>query len=432
MDDPVLEQHFVGHKGSVTSLSFSPSGKQLLSSSEDHTFMNWNLNSSSGSLRYKAKPLPISCVCFSPNGNLIASTQGEFVRLWVSTIRGKSTEFKAHFSIVRSVQFSPDNSHFLTASDDKSLKIWVTAKRKFLSSLSGNGGHTNWVRFGTYSSDGHLIASCSDDKTIKLWDPVTSKLIHTFHEVRGVPRNINFHPSDGCIGIAMATGTVKIYDLKMMKLLQYYPCHDGPVNSISFHPNGSYLISAGNDSTSKVIDLIEGRAILSLEGHKKAVTAVTFSKTGKNFATGSADRNVFVWRTNLNEDNWESSNKSMKESFCDDSVSIPRLNTSHFGNIKESRISKEVYCAKDYEDNLKLDVDTTELSCEDSKSYKSEEDMKNYKSEETVNLSNDDVNPISHSINELMSQVAFLTNKLTDMELRLTQMEELIKSSKSV
>lgn len=52
MDDPVLEQHFVGHKGTITSLSFNPSDKQLLSSSEDHTFMNWNLTSSSGSLRY--------------------------------------------------------------------------------------------------------------------------------------------------------------------------------------------------------------------------------------------------------------------------------------------------------------------------------------------------------------------------------------------
>ncbi|CAB0003689.1 unnamed protein product, partial [Nesidiocoris tenuis] len=50
LKDPALDQHFIGHKGPVTSLSFSPSDKQLLSSSTDKSFMNWNLLSSSGSL----------------------------------------------------------------------------------------------------------------------------------------------------------------------------------------------------------------------------------------------------------------------------------------------------------------------------------------------------------------------------------------------
>lgn len=427
MDDPVLEQHFVGHKGTITSLSFNPSGKQLLSSSEDHTFMNWNLNSTSGSLRYKAKSIPVTHVCYSPNGNLIASAQGQAVRLWVSTIRGKSIEFRTHFGIVRSVQFSPDGSNLLTASDDKSLKIWVTSKRKFLTSLSG---HTNWVRFGTYSSHGHLIASCSDDKTIKIWDPVTSKLVHTFNEVRGAARYVKFHPSNTCVGVAMATGAVKLYDLKMMKLLQYYPCHDGSVNSLSFHPEGIFLVTAGSDCTSKIMDLIEGRAILSLEGHKKAVTAVAFSNSGKNFATASADKNVFVWKTNLNENVWDNREGLIKESLANDYDPIPRLETSIPQHFKDSEIT-EVYCAKDYEeiqDKMEQPSVPTSKGMIPTSSFSSEEISKKNQNE-GVEQAIQEVNsqPLVNSISELMSQVAFLTDKLIDMENRLKQMEEMMK-----
>ncbi|XP_073996183.1 uncharacterized protein [Rhodnius prolixus] len=431
MDDPVLEQHFVGHKGTITSLSFNPSDKQLLSSSEDHTFMNWNLTSSSGSLRYQAKALPVTHICYSPNGNLIASAQGQAVRLWMSTIRGKSIEFKTHFAIVRSVQFSPDGNNLLTASDDKSLKIWITSKRKFLTSLSGNGGHTNWVRFGTYSSDGHLIASCSDDKTTKIWDPVTSKLVYTFNEVRGAPRYVKFHPSSSCIGVAMATGAVKLYDLKMMKLLQYYPCHDGSVNSLSFHPEGVYLITAGSDSTSKILDLIEGRAILSLEGHKKAVTSVTFSNSGKYFATASADKNVFVWKTNLNENVWDSREALLKESLSNDCVPITRLETCP-QNLKDPEIT-EVYCAKDYQElQNKMELPSVPSCNVMTSTSTSGSDLK----ESSMKIRNEhvgdeiqDVNSHSHmnSISELVSQVAFLTDKLIDMESRLKQMEEMMK-----
>lgn len=40
--DPSLERTFKGHKGYVTSLSFSPTLKQLASGSGDNNIMLWN------------------------------------------------------------------------------------------------------------------------------------------------------------------------------------------------------------------------------------------------------------------------------------------------------------------------------------------------------------------------------------------------------
>ncbi|BES99289.1 Hypothetical protein NTJ_12106 [Nesidiocoris tenuis] len=348
LKDPALDQHFIGHKGPVTSLSFSPSDKQLLSSSTDKSFMNWNLLSSSGSLKYKAKNLPITHVTFSPNGLLIASSQGQFVRLWMSNILGKSIEFRAHFSTVRSVEFSPDSDHLLTASDDKNLKIWKTAKRKFVTSLSG---HTNWVKFAGFSPQGNLVVSCSDDKTVRLWDPRNAKQVHRFNEVRGVPRHVRFHPSGSCVGVAMSTDVAKIYDIRAMKLLQYYPCHEGPVNSLAFHPSGKYMLTGGKDKTCKIIDLLEGRPTFSLEAHTEPVTAVAFSHSGDNFASGSEDANVLVWKSNLEARN-STDNRTLQESFSVSKLESPKsLKPSRpIVKIDESPI-RVIYSAKDYEDS---------------------------------------------------------------------------------
>lgn len=57
--------------------------------------------------------------------------------------KGESTVFKAHTATVRSVHFSSDGQSLLTASDDKTVKVWMVHRQKFLFSLSQ---HINWVR----------------------------------------------------------------------------------------------------------------------------------------------------------------------------------------------------------------------------------------------------------------------------------------------
>jgi len=68
----------------------------------------------------------------------------------------------------------------LSASDDKTLKIWALgSKAGFLSAMAG---HTNWVRTARFSPDNRIVASAGDDKTAKIWDVASQKTIFTYTE----------------------------------------------------------------------------------------------------------------------------------------------------------------------------------------------------------------------------------------------------------
>ena len=95
---------------------------------------------------------------------------------------------------MRSVAFSRDETQLLTASDDKTLKVWSLPARRFQGTLQG---HSNWVRSGAFSPDGGRAVSGSDDKTVKIWDVGERTCLHTFYDHEGTVRCTGGGRGDG-------------------------------------------------------------------------------------------------------------------------------------------------------------------------------------------------------------------------------------------
>ncbi|TPX67922.1 hypothetical protein SpCBS45565_g03476 [Spizellomyces sp. 'palustris'] len=222
--------------------------------------------------------------------------------------KGDVTVFKAHTSSVRTVQFSRDGDSLLTASDDKTIKLWSTHRTKFQYTLAG---HLNWVRTARFSPDSRLIVSGSDDKTVKLWDLGSKSCVRTYWDHTGMVSSVAFHPAGTVVASASTDRSIKLFDIRTHKLIQHYgDAHGGDgqsagggagVNSISFGgPAGEWLISTGWDGVVKIWDLKEGHLFYTLHGHKHGpTTAAVFSPHGDHFATGGSDSQVMVWKSNF-------------------------------------------------------------------------------------------------------------------------------------
>lgn len=295
--EPALIRHFKGHSGKITQLAFHPSDIKIASSSSDKSVMLWDFDQAVRCIKFNAHKDSVNSVAWSSNGDLLASGSNDrIVRLWVPKIKGGTNEFLAHNGAIRSVDFNNINSKYLiTASDDKSIKLWdITLTNKSSKFITSFIGHTNWIRdarFNPINED--LIASCGDDKHLRIHDIKSgSSCIHMFPEEKGLGRKVAWHPDGNIVAIALTNNRIKIYDIRAKKLIQLYHIHSECVNSISFHPSGNYLLSGSDDKTMKILDLLEGRPIYTLTGHFGKVTAVTFSHDGNYFATGGQDKQV--------------------------------------------------------------------------------------------------------------------------------------------
>ena len=74
---------------------------------------------------------------------------------------------EGHSEWVYSAQFSPDGTNIVSASWDKTVRVWSVATGECVQTLEG---HSDGVFSAQFSPDGTNIVSASGDKTVRVLD----------------------------------------------------------------------------------------------------------------------------------------------------------------------------------------------------------------------------------------------------------------------
>ncbi len=105
--------------------------------------------------------------------------------------------------------FSPDGRHALSASMDKTLRLWDVQSGKEMRQFVG---HTDFIHNASFSPDGRRIFSASKDGTVRLWEVGTGAEIRSFEKRWAAVGGIAFSP-DGRRALSNCDDGLRLWDV---------------------------------------------------------------------------------------------------------------------------------------------------------------------------------------------------------------------------
>jgi WD40 repeat protein len=296
-----LERHprFAGflsaHTDLVTNVTYSHDGRVLASSSWDKTVRLWN--------PLTRKPLGHTFhgmygFSLSPDGTLLASTDGESVKLWKLPDGNLAADLPIDVNRdeMTRVTFSADGK-LIAASNEPSgmnpskVRLWSVATRQPV-------GNPIPAQIFAFSADSKLLATDGEDrKSVVLWNLQTRKML-------GKPlvgptanlRCISFSPDGHLIAAGGDDHNVTAWDLRAKTTAgAFLVGHREPVNEIAFSPLDNILASASGDGSVILWNLETGQPLgvpLTVSNH--SAFSVAFSPDGRQIASTSEER-VTLW-----------------------------------------------------------------------------------------------------------------------------------------
>ena len=162
----------------------------------------------------------------------------------------KSIDIKAYDDI-NAVNFSPDGKHIVigTAYGTAFVGVYDTDTGQEVNRMEG---HTYPITSVSYSHDGKYIVSASKDKTVKLWNASTGELIHTFIGHTDNIVSASFSPDDRYVISASWDGTARIWDVESGMEVYRMDGHEQGVCYATFSNDGRQIITASNEDVIKI------------------------------------------------------------------------------------------------------------------------------------------------------------------------------------
>jgi WD40 repeat protein len=193
---------------------------------------------------------------------------------------------EGHPNWVMSAAWSPDGSRIVTASTDRTARIWNADTGATLAVLEG---HTAIVRSAAWSPDGSRIVTASDDHTVRIWNADTGATLAVLEGHTAIVRSADWSPDGSRIVTTSDDKTARIWDAKTSELIAALQGHAGPVESAAWSPDGSRIVTASDDHTARIWEADTGATLTVFQGHRNLITSATWSPDGSRIVTASPD-----------------------------------------------------------------------------------------------------------------------------------------------
>lgn len=222
-----------GHKDWVVSIGFDAGENLAITASLDCSARLWDLVSARCVQVFPGGVSPIFWVSFDPDGDQMevatASADGT-ATIWKHSGEVQQV-LQGHEDNVLMVTYSANSKRLLTASQDRTARMWEALSGMCLREFRG---HTDTVQSAFFSGDGRLCVTGSMDRTARIWETKTGDCLRTLSGHAGSVLFALFSADAGFVATAARDGCVRTYDSKTGRLQRLLEGHHAKVNTLSF------------------------------------------------------------------------------------------------------------------------------------------------------------------------------------------------------
>jgi WD40 repeat protein len=350
----VAEGHSIGplliHPVSVTSASFSPDGRYVLTVANDGTVRVWNAEDGTAVGPYLPHPKPVRSVAMSADGKTVLTVcRDGGLRLWeVAQLRdgvdpkpiGPPLEYleadpnapnkSSLYPANERSQFSPDGTTYFVSGlsnnrgghslvhlrgvPDRDQLRWPLIREDqsnpevFLPERQENLAPTSPPRPQPQVGGGSPPRRQEDAESVKppagLRAPATLRdLGATLNHPNNWQSSIVFHQPGAEVALEVNQANAIAYPLSSWKPFSrnqrriWSVSHRFPgwIHAASFSRDGRILLTGGDDQVARLWSTEGGTPIGKVMKHEGRVTSVAFSPDGQTVLTGSEDRTARLW-----------------------------------------------------------------------------------------------------------------------------------------
>ncbi|MEM7374917.1 MAG: hypothetical protein AAF587_40365 [Bacteroidota bacterium] len=141
--------------------------------SSDQHIHHWDSGEKKVKNRWMAHDSSVFSLHIHPNGHqLLSGGRDAHLKVWnIEQEARLEKSLPAHMFTINDICFSPDQQYFLTASRDKTIKLWDGQTFDLLKVIDGprNHGHKHSVNKLLWLTADNSVLSCSDDRRLIRW-----------------------------------------------------------------------------------------------------------------------------------------------------------------------------------------------------------------------------------------------------------------------